>query len=117
MLNKCSINISLLNKILSDSLVVANGGKAETMKSFSCKLNECDIIDVDVGLLLGFEGNSLKSVEFCTNVIDSIKRLQSNSSNSADIGIRVLYDVKHEENQEQILSFIRDYIKIALNIK
>lgn len=115
MLNECSVNISLLNKILSDSLVVASGGKAETMKSFSCKLNECDIININTGLLLGFEGNSLKSVEFCTNILTNIKRLQ-NENNGADIGIRVLYDVQYGDNQEKILSFIRDYIKIALNL-
>ena len=116
MINKCSINISLLNQILSDSLIVASGGKAETMKSFSCKLNECDIINVNNGLLLGFEGNCLKSVEFCTNILDNIQRLQKDKCDS-DIGIRVIYDVKYGDNQKQILYFIRDYIKLALNIE
>jgi len=116
MLNECSVNISLLNQILSDSLVVASGGKAETMKSFSCKLNECDVINIDTGLLLGFEGNNLKSVEFCTSILDNIKRLQKENS-CLDIGIRVIYDIKYEDNQKLILSFIKDYMKIALNIK
>lgn len=117
MSNECSVNISLLNKIISDSLIAANGGQTQTIKSISCKLDNCENIEIKEGLVLIFKGEKLDSVEVHDDISEMISKLKKETNEDKNIGLRILYDIKFEDNPEKILFFIRDYIKIALNIK
>jgi len=113
-MNTCSTNIPLLKKVLTDSLIASGGQDVETMQLVSCKLNSCTLKEnINEGLILIFEQESLSRIEHSLNVVEFISKLKND--NQSDIGIRIIYNIKFDDNR--VLSLIKNFIEIALNIK
>ena len=95
------------------NFVISSFGKIEMTKLVECKNMD---INIENGLILTFNGNKLSHIEICSDINDVIKNFDIDINN-ADIGIRIIYDIKYDYNQKDILAFIKNYIMIALNIK
>jgi hypothetical protein len=108
-------DVSNINKILSDSLVVSSGFSGESMKYVSCKISDFNE-DITAGVMIIFKDEKPVQIEFCPHVSVSIKKFTANNVDIEDIGVGIIYDIKNVNSQEKALRMIENYLGLIFQL-
>jgi len=109
-------DISNINKILSDSLTASSGQKVESMKYISCNISEFKE-NIMNGVILIFKDGKPIQIEFCNHVSESISKFIQKNTDTQNIGVGIIYDIKNTNSQVRALRMIENYLGLIFNLE